>query len=83
MVDRLKETLSAKGYTAKVIPADGATAEMVKKYLALPRNFRGVVSVIEGADLGSLQAVYKENGIERLLLLAEGNAKILAPKPSS
>jgi len=63
----LEEQFQQKGYGVKIIPADKA-ADLVAKYKGLPRNFRRVVSDPDKAELGDLKALFKENGIDRLLI---------------
>lgn len=75
MGDALKEDLVKKGFTPVMIPATVKTAELVKKYKELPRNFRRVVSDPNAADLGDLHDLFKENGIDRLLLF-EGESTV-------
>jgi len=75
MADQLREVLVNRGYNVKIIVVNDATADLVKRYMALPRNFRRVVSDPEAADLGNLHALFKENGIDQLVML-EGETNL-------
>lgn len=75
MTEVMKEKLIRSGFTPVVIPADEKVADLVKRYKSVPRNFRRVISEPDKVDLGNLDELFKENGIN-FLLVFEGESVI-------
>ena len=71
----LMARLVEKGFTPVLIPATAQSAELIQKYRDLPRNFRRVVSEPDSANLGDLHDLFRENGIDCLILF-EGESTL-------
>lgn len=72
MSEAITKELTQKGFTAVVLPANEKTAALLKRFKELPRTEK-VLSDPAVVDLGDLYDLFKENGIDTLMLL-DGNA---------
>lgn len=75
MGDLLKDHLTKKGFTPVMVPTSDKVAALVKKYNELPRNGRKVISDPDTADLGDLREMFRENGVDYLIVF-EGESII-------
>lgn len=64
----LNDQLAKKGFTPIVLPASEKMAALAKSYKDLPRSGRHVVNDPQVADFGDLRGLFKEYGIDHILV---------------